>query len=359
MNHPLSDPERATAASVVLLVKGLDRGGLERCALDLAVSDLTTSLVVLNGNRRELLDDHPHVAASTTLCRGTDRVGWRGLADARRAIRSADANVVHAHGPLPGVIATLWRRSDQRVVVTVHSLWPTMRRTSRALLHLVRGRIDSVTTVSERAKSSMPPTWRAVAHVVTHGAPAISGERQSSPTHDLISVANHRHAKDYPTLLRAMRRVVDRAPATTMLAVGKGPLLERHRQLAVDLGLGPCVTFVADDEAADYTSARLCVISSRHESQPIVALEAMAAGIPVVGCDVGRLGEFAAYGACRVVAVGDDEALARQIIDVLGDDALREQMARRARQLAALVPTTDTIVAYERLYRRTLGRPST
>ena len=85
--------------------------------------------------------------------------------------------------------------------------------------------------------------------------------------------------------------------------------------------------------ARSSTGADLLLVTSRHESGPLVVLEAAVAGVPTVGTAVGHLAEWAPR-AAAVVPVGDAAALARETAALLADDARRVALAAEAQRLA-------------------------
>jgi glycosyltransferase involved in cell wall biosynthesis len=122
-----------------------------------------------------------------------------------------------------------------------------------------------------------------------------------------IHVGTLTPVKDQATLLRAFARL----PAGARLdIVGDGPLRADLERLATHLGVGQAVTFHGDvDHAALpdlYRQANVFVLSSLHEAQGMVAVEAAACGLAVVGTCVGIIPEL----TDAVAPVGDAEALA-------------------------------------------------
>lgn len=130
----------------------------------------------------------------------------------------------------------------------------------------------------------------------------------------ILHVGSLTPVKDQATLLAAMRDVAAAASPAHLHVVGGGPLGPDLRRRAAALGLEGHVTFhgaVAHDRLpAFYRAADLCVLSSRFESQSLVALEAAACGTPLVGTAVGLLPDL----QVPVVAAGDVAGLAREIL---------------------------------------------
>ncbi len=125
-----------------------------------------------------------------------------------------------------------------------------------------------------------------------------------------VHVGTLTRVKDQTTLLRAFAEVRTVHPRARLEIVGDGPMHGELQAIAQGLGLETDVCFRGEiDHAAlpaVYRSAAACIVSSRHEAQCMVALEAAACGVPVVGTRVGVLPEI----TDAVVPVRDSASLA-------------------------------------------------
>jgi glycosyltransferase involved in cell wall biosynthesis len=150
----------------------------------------------------------------------------------------------------------------------------------------------------------------------------------------LIHVATLTPVKDQATLLRAFRLVRNQVGDARLDIVGDGPLRPELERLAHELGLSDVVRFRgAVDHAAlpaIYRTASGFVLSSRHEAQGMVAIEAAACGIPVAGTRVGVIPELASS-ADAVAPVGAVEQLAAGLTATL---ELVDHRAERVLDLA-------------------------
>jgi glycosyltransferase involved in cell wall biosynthesis len=116
--------------------------------------------------------------------------------------------------------------------------------------------------------------------------------------------------------------------------------------------------FVPDAEThAFMRRASLVVAPYREIEQSGVAFTALGAGTPLLLSDAGGFPELAATGAARTVPAGDADALAAGLLQLLGDPALRDEMAAHAGEAAAGPYAWGTIAAaHRRLYERLLAR---
>jgi glycogen(starch) synthase len=145
--------------------------------------------------------------------------------------------------------------------------------------------------------------------------------------------------KGVQTLLEAAPQILAREPRGKIVIAGTGPYEEELKRLTFTLGLGEKVSFlgyVRDEERnALFSYADLAVFPSLYEPFGIVALEGMAAGVPVVVADTGGLGEIIRHGINGLKFVpGNSDSLSQQVIRVLSDSSLGKTMVQKAREEA-------------------------
>lgn len=145
--------------------------------------------------------------------------------------------------------------------------------------------------------------------------------------------------KGVGVLLDAAPRVLEVHPQARLVITGTGPAAADLRAHAAALGLGERVIFtgyVDDGELARlYRSAAMAVFPSLYEPFGIVALEAMAAGTPVIVADSGGLGEIVEHEVTGLkVEPGNPRALAAAVIRLLDDPRRGRELARAARHQA-------------------------
>lgn len=94
--------------------------------------------------------------------------------------------------------------------------------------------------------------------------------------------------KDHAKLLRAFKQIVDESPDTRLIMIGDGVLAGELRRLSSELGLEGSVLFAGmqDNPFAILRRSDCFILSSNHEGQPMVLLEAMVLGMPIVATDI-------------------------------------------------------------------------
>jgi len=126
-----------------------------------------------------------------------------------------------------------------------------------------------------------------------------------------------------------------RFPGLAVLIVGEGHL---HRQLAEQadaLGVGGCVRLMGHrpDARLLLDAADVFVLPSLHEGMPLVAMEAMEAGLPVVATRVIGSEEVVVHGETGLLTpAADAPALGAALAELLADPALRERLGRAGRR---------------------------
>lgn len=169
----------------------------------------------------------------------------------------------------------------------------------------------------------------------------------------LIHVASLNDVKDQATLVRAMHALAQSGLAFEMDVVGEDTLHGGIQNLALQLGLSAKIRFrgfLTQNRLRPLVeSADLLVLSSRHETGPLVVLEAAVAGVPAVGTCVGHIAEWAPHAALSV-PVGDWAALAAAIGRVLADEDLRMRIANEALGRAVEQDADHTAMCFNRLY---------
>lgn len=350
--------------AVLLVVKGLDLGGIERVVTDLAIGlhrrGRSVAVALVNPRRAQFVPTLTNAGITVHQLGGTDVVGLRGLLALRRLVRTQQPTVIHAHGPLPTLAAALVRGRSS-VVTTFHTTWSALRPVSRLAVRLsVPG--TRIICVSSAVRATLPRRLRERSVVIGHGidpsaCAAALEQAATAPVDDtvvrIVTVASHRPVKNYENLLRAMAIVRTTRPDVHLHAIGDGPRLAAHRELVASLGLADAVTFTpaVHPVLSAIAAADVFVMCSDAEGQPMVLLEAMATARSVIATSVGRAPELVTADTGRLVPPGDTARLAAAILELADDPALRRRLGTAA---AASVAdhtidraTTSHIALYE------------
>jgi glycosyltransferase involved in cell wall biosynthesis len=180
----------------------------------------------------------------------------------------------------------------------------------------------------------------------------------------VLTVARFVEQKGYPHLLKAIPRILTQCPGTSFLWVGHGPLeLQLQRQVQAQ-GLAERVRFLGtrDDVRSLMGAADLLVVPSVFEGLPLVVLEAMAAGLPVIGTRVCGTSEAVVHGRTDLlVDVGDVSGLAAANVAGVTGPELRAQWGAAGRQrleqeFSSARMARETSDLYENVLQRAQAR---
>jgi glycosyltransferase involved in cell wall biosynthesis len=307
--------------------------------------------------------------------------GYRLLRGQLRADRIA---VLQTH--LPG--ANFWGlllalRGCCAVIATVHNnqefLYGEGDSAFRAGLRrraygLILRRCAAVVAVSEEVRRSLledlavPAAAAARLLVVPNGvqvAPTLAPERrhQIRARYDVeagdilvLTAGRLSEQKDQATLIRAVARLDAGSARVRLLIAGDGPLRDDLARLIQELSLAGRARLLGTvTELPDLMGAAdLFVLSSRWEGLPLVLLEAMAHGLPVIGCRIRGIQDVVSDGEQGLlVPAADPDGLAAAIRDLAADPVRRDRLGRSGRALVEREYSFDRVAgALGRLYRQ-------
>ncbi len=308
---------------------------------------------------------------------GSRREVLRNLLVYRRFLDEVRGDVIHVQHPLERCVYARavrhiegWRTP---LVVTAHSLFGEHEdATVRSLMAPNLRAADTVIAVSEHIAEqamSLGVESRRVrvirSGVDTHQLrPATAAARSrgrerlevAADAPLILFVGNLEPRKQVDVLLRAVAQVRERAATVQLLIAGTGESAGVHDQtarllrLTHELGLEEAAHFVgrlSEERLRDaYAAADVFALPSSSEAQGIVALEAMACGLPVVASAVGGLlGTIDDHVSGFLVPSGDVGVLAARLAEVLGDAARRAEVGAAARRAVEAHFSWDQAVA--------------
>lgn len=322
-----------TRPGVLVLIKGLGIGGAERLIAEAAPVWDRTSFdyrVAYALPHKDAFVPAIEAEGLPVACIGgpsgldssTPR-RYRALLDRWRPA------IVHAHSPTMGILARLV--GSVPCVYTEHNLADSYRWPTRVANRLTYGRNAAVTAVSEAVADSLAGFGGPPPVVVPNGvSPAVSDEAvaavRAELDHDgplVVHVGNIRPLKGHANLIAATQRLVEAVPNVAVVSIGTEKVagdLARVRREAEAAGVGDAIRFLGlrPDARAFLAAADLVVNPSDAEGLPLVVLEALALGRPVVATAVGGVPSVVEHHRTGLlVPAGDPEALASAMAEGL------------------------------------------
>jgi N-acetyl-alpha-D-glucosaminyl L-malate synthase BshA len=284
--------------------------------------------------------------------------------------RESGLDVIHVHYALPHAAAAMLARDTLQYegkgrvpcVCTLHGTDVTRAgpiATYEPLLAYSVASCDAITVPSRfleaeaRARLSLPDSM-AIHRIpnfvdAERFTPAASAAAPRLGPLRLVHVSNLRPVKRVDDVLEAMRRA--RSP-TTLTVVGEGPERERLQARAQALGVDARFVGRRDDVPELLRSADAFVFPSDVESFGLAALEASAAGIPVVATRTGGVPEVIRDGVTGLLSeVGDVAGLAAHLDRLAADPELARRLGQAGRRLALEWSPEPAVAAYAQLYQ--------
>jgi glycosyltransferase involved in cell wall biosynthesis len=175
----------------------------------------------------------------------------------------------------------------------------------------------------------------------------------------VLTVARLEPRKGQEVLLEAVAQLRRDGHEVSLEVVGDGPARERAERRAEELGIAGSVTFagaVDRERVADhYARADVFCLPSFAEGVPVVLMEAMASGLPVVATQVMGIPELVQDGRTgRLVPPGRADALATALRELAADGDLVARLGEAARRRVVQdYALADSAAALEALFRRT------
>jgi N-acetyl-alpha-D-glucosaminyl L-malate synthase BshA len=170
----------------------------------------------------------------------------------------------------------------------------------------------------------------------------------------LLHASNFRKLKRVEDIVRIFAEVRKKIPSKLLL-VGDGPDRPSAEDLCRELNICDDVRFVGKQEQMEeiIAVADLFLLPSEYESFGLAALEAMAAGVPVISTNVGGLPEINIDGKTGFLSnVGDIENMSRNAITILENDETLQKFKANAAAQAKLFDIHRIVPQYEALYNR-------
>jgi glycosyltransferase involved in cell wall biosynthesis len=295
----------------------------------------------------------------------------RSMWEIRRELLACAPDLVHLHtgranwlGGLAawslGLPAVTTRRMDRTVKRDVRTRFMYGRVVLRAVAisDAVRARLIEGGVPAEMIRlipSSVDPELL----FPQHGRSATRAAAGLGDTPLLLVVAALVHRKGIDVLLTALARLADEGLQPALWIAGQGPARPALEKQARELRLESRVRFLGQrSDVADLLSAcDVFILPSRHEGLGVAALEAMAAGRPIVATRVGGLAEAVVHERTGLLVPPEDPAaLANALARLLRDPELRAQLAAQGpARIAEGFRADDLVKAHEDLYFEVLA----
>jgi L-malate glycosyltransferase len=362
---------RTARLRILQVVDSLDGGGAERHVVDLAVA-LRRRLhdVAVASSASGVLAPEPEVhdvAAFPLLDRLVKRQASLRYARALGGLIDRwQPDIVHAHmyaSTFAAAIATV--RRDVPLVVTEHTEAPWRTPPARAVSRWTYRRADHIVAVSSAIERLLRRSYGVPEERISFLLPAVpphtpigAGPTRRRPAGGPLigRVCRLEPEKAVDDFLHAAALIADVCPHADFIVVGDGSQRDALVDLNERLGLGHRVDFSGyrPDARGLIADLDVLVVSSRSDGSPLVVLEALEAGVPVVATEAGGIPDQIHDGReGLLVPPGEPKRLAAAVLELLHDPDRRRSMGAAGRQRACELGHDRMTDHIEVIYRST------
>jgi glycosyltransferase involved in cell wall biosynthesis len=359
---------------VLCIVPSLRHGGAEMQVVNLAnaLDDKAFETHLLYYDEGEALRDRVDLAkVRLHSFRKKATIDFRLASAVARLIDEHEIDVVHCtlqYSLLVAWMARLIARNKPKLICAIHTtvnLNGYHELADRTLYRWLLRRCAAVVFVCESQRAHWVrkyPELAPIGHVVFNGVDtaffdtaAATGVATTRAKLDVPAdasvvscIARFRPEKAHDLLVRAFAQASRDVRDSYLLLAGDGPTRDAVERLVAELGLQARVKFLGPvkDVRSLLAASDVTVLSSTAvETFSMAMLESMAMGVPLVATDMGGTREAVVEGETGlIVAPNDVDALARGLVRILADDALRASLGRNARALVEKRFTQDLMV---------------
>ncbi|MBP3040134.1 N-acetyl-alpha-D-glucosaminyl L-malate synthase BshA [Bacillaceae bacterium Marseille-Q3522] len=288
-------------------------------------------------------------------------------------IKREKLDILHVHYAIPhavcAILAKLMSGTDVKIITTLHGTDITVLGYDPSLTEAIRFGIeksDAVTAVSQalvKQTSDLIKPDKEIDVVYNFIDDRLYKKVDSSHLREefgiskdekiIIHVSNFRAVKRVHDVVLSFAKIAAQLPSRLLL-VGDGPEMTRICKLVDDLGISEQVLFLGRQDKLEelYSFSDVMLLLSEKESFGLVALEAMACGVPCIGTNIGGIPEVIADGETGYICgLGAIDEIAEKAVTLLTDKEIHQQFSQRSIERVKKAFHAEKIVSqYERLY---------
>ncbi len=198
--------------------------------------------------------------------------------------------------------------------------------------------------------------WKKCPNCVCIPNPAINLRAQTSSCENkrIIAVGRLSYQKGYDTLLKIWYLIENKVPDWSLHIFGGGELeLELKKQISKFKLQSVIIHKPTSNINKEYLSSSVFVLSSRYEGFPMVLLEAMSCGLPVVSfaCKCGPRDIVKDGYNGFIVEEGNNRKFADKLLYIIQNESCRKAMGRNAKESVKLYNMDDIMAQWDTLFK--------
>lgn len=346
---------------ILHIINNLGSGGAEKL-----IEETLPLLNNIEGIKADvlLLTDKNNVFEDTLIKKGTkvDVVKYgnvynpRNIFAIKKYIENGNYDIVHSHlFPTQywvGIASKMLGKKEIKFITTEHSNHNRRRekRYFRYIDTFIYKNYDYIISITEQVRTNLIK-WLKIKEneidkfvIINNGVstkkylnalPYVKSEIKSYFTEEtklITMVGRFSEAKDHGTVIKAMRELPD---YTHLLLIGEGPLIDKNKSLAKELGVPDRVHFLGfrNDIEKILKTSDIIVLSSHWEGLSLASIEAMASGKPFIASRVQGLEDIVdGYGL--LFEEENHKELSKMIVDLLNNETFHKEVVGKCLQRA-------------------------
>ncbi len=291
-------------------------------------------------------------------------------------ILNHDLDLLHVHYAIPHASAAymakqivLQRGRNIPVITTLHGTDITLvgrDKTYEPVVTFSINQSDAITAVSKNLREETYKSFAITKEIEVvenfvdntryNKRPIDAFRKVIAPNNEkiLIHASNFRKIKRVEDVIEIFAKVHEQVPSKLLL-VGDGPERRHIEELVRKLQVQDDVRFLGKQDQVEEIMlvSDLFILPSDYESFGLAAMEAMAAGVPVISSNAGGLPEINIDGVTGyIAAVGDIVTMSQRAIELLSDEELLKQFRKNAKAQAHKYDLQNIVPQYEKIYSR-------
>jgi len=353
---------------ILHVINGLGMGGAEKLLLDLSSymckdKKYSVAILVLNNQQEEL--KHNFEDQGIKIYSVDFRSNYNPMNLYRIIKYMKQYDIVHSHLFPSNYLVSLAKifLQDQVIITTEHNTHN--RRRNYSLLNSVEkfiySKYNKVISVSNETQSSLL-SWLGLMNdkkfVVIENSIDLKTFNRAKPYEKklffddtsfiLTKVGSLHEQKDQDTIIKAMKLLPENVK---LLLIGKGNKKDKLVQSINKLGLQDRIKFlgIRHDVPSIMKTSDIIIVSSNWEGFGVVAIEGMAAGVPVIASNVDGLKQIV-EGFGIVFEKGNERELAKKVTELMGDVNYYNEIAKKCSDRSRDYSIEKLVEQYTRVY---------
>lgn len=256
----------------------------------------------------------------------------------RKVLQNYQPDIIHAHDIKASIVAALFYKRA-KIISHVHANHVNMRKVNLKtfLYNLVSKRFTKIIWVSQSAfdnyvfKNKVIDKSTVLYNVVNEKAiiEGIRNDNKEYINYDLIFLGRLTYQKDPLKLVNIIDKIKKEKKNLKVAIVGTGDMEQEVKNEITHRKIDKNIDFFGfiSNPYKILNSSKLLILTSRYEGTPMVALEAISLGVPIISTPTDGMKNIIKNNANGFLAL-DDDVLAKKVLDILKDDSKLKQMQK-------------------------------